>query len=85
MIKWTVELSEYDISYQPRTTIKAQTLVEFMAETTPAEKEGKSLLHVDGSSTYSGSGARVVLTSRESDELEFFLRFDFKASNNKAE
>jgi hypothetical protein len=30
--KWDIELSMYDIVYKPRTTIKAQTLSDFMAE-----------------------------------------------------
>ncbi|KAL0401326.1 UNVERIFIED_CONTAM: hypothetical protein Slati_4162500 [Sesamum latifolium] len=32
LIKWAVELSEYDISYLPRTTIKAQALADFFSE-----------------------------------------------------
>ncbi|KAL0434488.1 UNVERIFIED_CONTAM: hypothetical protein Slati_2783100 [Sesamum latifolium] len=85
MIKWAVELNEYEISYQPRTAIKAQALVEFVNETTPAkEDEGKWILHVDGSSTLAGSGAGIVLTISEGDELEYALRFDFMASNNEA-
>ncbi|XP_071907810.1 uncharacterized protein [Coffea arabica] len=32
MIRWAVELSEYDLSYQPRTAIKAQALADFIAE-----------------------------------------------------
>ncbi|KAL0439123.1 UNVERIFIED_CONTAM: hypothetical protein Slati_2395300 [Sesamum latifolium] len=32
LVKWAVELSEYDISYMPRTTIKAQALADFMSE-----------------------------------------------------
>ncbi|KAL0313182.1 UNVERIFIED_CONTAM: hypothetical protein Sradi_5717500 [Sesamum radiatum] len=63
---------------------EVQPLVEFMSEATPAEEnEGKWLLHLDGSSTYAGNGARLVLTSLEEDKLEFSLRFDFKASNKK--
>jgi hypothetical protein len=30
--KWDIELSMYNIVYKPRTTIKAQTLSDFMAE-----------------------------------------------------
>ncbi|XP_027158086.1 uncharacterized protein LOC113759712 [Coffea eugenioides] len=32
MVRWAVELSEYDLSYQPRTAIKAQALADFIAE-----------------------------------------------------
>ncbi|KAL0428161.1 UNVERIFIED_CONTAM: hypothetical protein Slati_2990900 [Sesamum latifolium] len=34
LVKWAVELSEYDISYLPRTTIKAQALADFISEMT---------------------------------------------------
>ncbi|KAL0362427.1 UNVERIFIED_CONTAM: hypothetical protein Scaly_1197900 [Sesamum calycinum] len=37
MIKWVVELSEYDISYKSRMTIKAQQVGEFMIEVILAE------------------------------------------------
>ncbi|KAL0319759.1 UNVERIFIED_CONTAM: putative enzymatic polyprotein [Sesamum radiatum] len=32
LVKWAIELSEYDISYVPRTTIKAQALANFIFE-----------------------------------------------------
>ena len=32
MVKWVVELSEYDLGYQPRTAIKAQALADFITE-----------------------------------------------------
>ncbi|KAL0404607.1 UNVERIFIED_CONTAM: hypothetical protein Sradi_2101500 [Sesamum radiatum] len=32
LVKWVVELSKYDISYLPRTIIKAQALVDFISE-----------------------------------------------------
>ncbi|KAL0426565.1 UNVERIFIED_CONTAM: hypothetical protein Slati_2831300 [Sesamum latifolium] len=56
LVKWAVELSEYDISYLPRTTIKAQALADFISEMTEmtikeASQDQKWLLHVDGSST----------------------------------
>ncbi|KAL0360881.1 UNVERIFIED_CONTAM: Ribonuclease HI [Sesamum radiatum] len=90
LIKWAVELSEYDISYLLRTTIKAQALADFISEVTGAPPEEtprkeKWLLHVDGSSTVQGSGAGIVITSLEGEELEFAIKFGFKASNNEAE
>jgi phosphopantothenoylcysteine synthetase/decarboxylase len=44
IVKWTTELSMYDIVYNPKTTIKAQALRDFVAEwnetqTTPKERE----------------------------------------------
>ncbi|KAL0286118.1 UNVERIFIED_CONTAM: hypothetical protein Sangu_2747900 [Sesamum angustifolium] len=81
MTKWDIELSEYDISYHPRSAIKGQALAEFVNKVTFAEgNEGNWLLYVDGSSTLTGSGVGVVLTSLEVDELEYALHFDFKAS-----
>ncbi|KAL0446084.1 UNVERIFIED_CONTAM: hypothetical protein Slati_1736300 [Sesamum latifolium] len=55
LIKWAIELSEYDISYLPRTTIKAQALADFVSEMTGMVQEEVSvkkpwLLHVDSSS-----------------------------------
>ncbi|KAL0327794.1 UNVERIFIED_CONTAM: hypothetical protein Sangu_1857400 [Sesamum angustifolium] len=32
LVKWAIELSEYDISYLPRTTIKAQALAGFVSK-----------------------------------------------------
>ncbi|KAL0373162.1 UNVERIFIED_CONTAM: hypothetical protein Scaly_0997800 [Sesamum calycinum] len=81
-----VELSEYDISYQLRTAVKAQALAKFGNEAMLIEeKEGKWLLHVNGSSTLAGNGVKLVLTSSMEDELNYTLRFDFKVSNNEAE
>ncbi|KAL0313242.1 UNVERIFIED_CONTAM: Retrovirus-related Pol polyprotein from transposon opus [Sesamum radiatum] len=90
LVKLAVELSEYDISYLPRTTIKAQALADFileMAEMTikDASQDQKWLLHVDGSSTAQGSGAGIVITTPQGEDLEFAIKFDFKTSNNEAE
>ncbi|KAL0448298.1 UNVERIFIED_CONTAM: hypothetical protein Slati_1386200 [Sesamum latifolium] len=90
LTKWAVELSEYDISYLPCTTIKAQALADFVSEVVGAPPEEtprdeKWLLHVDGSSTIQGSGAGIVITSPQGEDLEFAIKFGFKASNNEAE
>lgn len=43
------------------------------------------MLFVDGSATIGGSGAGVFIKNPEGEELEYAIRFDFKASNNDAE
>uniref|UniRef100_A0A2N9IZX2 RNA-directed DNA polymerase n=1 Tax=Fagus sylvatica TaxID=28930 RepID=A0A2N9IZX2_FAGSY len=41
LIQWSIEMSEFDIDYRPRTAIKAQALADFIAEFThPWEEEG---------------------------------------------
>ncbi|KAL0362092.1 UNVERIFIED_CONTAM: hypothetical protein Scaly_1164400 [Sesamum calycinum] len=85
-----MELSEYDISYLPRTTIKAQALADFVSEMTGTTQEEVPrdrpwLYHVDGSSSAQGSGAGIVITSPQGEDMEFEIKFNFEASNNEAE
>ena len=68
LIQWAVELSEFDIQYQPRNAIKAQALADFIAEFTlnyedlgEREYNKKWVIHVDGSSTLYAGGIGVVL------------------------
>ena len=72
LIQLAIELSEFDIRYQPRNTIKAQALTDFIAEFTPGygdldEMEGNKIwvILVDGSSTLHAGGIGVVLKSPE--------------------
>ncbi|KAL0319705.1 UNVERIFIED_CONTAM: hypothetical protein Sradi_5232000 [Sesamum radiatum] len=90
LVKWAVELSEYDISYLPRMTMKAQALADFVFEMTGTTQEDvleerSWILHVNGSSPTKGSGAGIVITSPQGEDMEFAIKFDFKASNNEAE
>ena len=39
LIKWAIELGEFDIMYRPRTDIKAQALVDFVVECTITNQE----------------------------------------------
>ncbi|KAL0381146.1 UNVERIFIED_CONTAM: hypothetical protein Sangu_0178900 [Sesamum angustifolium] len=90
LVKWATGLSEYDIVYLPRTTIEAQTLANFVSKMAGASIEDTSkvekwLLHVDGSSTTQGSGACIVISSPYGEDLEFSVKFKFKASNNEVQ
>jgi len=88
MMTWAIQLSQFDIKYEPRTTIKAQVLANFLTETSnlPADVNPPTwTLHVDGSSNDKGSGAGIVLESDTGLILEQSLRFEFPASNNQAE
>nr|KYP50247.1 Retrovirus-related Pol polyprotein from transposon 297 family [Cajanus cajan] len=90
MMKWSVELSEYSIKYEPRGAIKAQTLADFVMELTSLAEEGNIeetqwILSVDGASNLGGSGAGIVLEGLGGILLEQSLRFEFRASNNQVE
>ncbi|XP_072087916.1 uncharacterized protein [Arachis hypogaea] len=88
LTKWAIELSEFDIQYQPRGSVKSQYLADFVAELTqPGLEEEFSYwtLFVDGASNPQGSGAGILLESPEGIILEHSLCFSFKASNNQAE
>ncbi|XP_022874004.1 uncharacterized protein LOC111392843 [Olea europaea var. sylvestris] len=94
LLKWAIELSEFDLTFRPKHAIKGHALADFMVEFTkvpemeaimePAEPPTLKLF-VDGSSGEAGAGAGIVLESPEGHMLNCTVRFDFKASNNAAE
>ena len=94
LMKWAIELSEFDIRYKPKTAIKGQVLADFVMEFTSAEPIEKTQtmtdlptwrLSVDGAANAQGSRAGLILTSPEGIDIEYVLRFRFQASNNEAE
>lgn len=86
MVKWAVELGQFDISYEPRIAIKAQALAYFLLETTCNQEESPYWkMYVDRSSTMSGAGRGIVLEGPRKEDLEYAVRFQFKALNNEAE
>ncbi|XP_016191477.1 uncharacterized protein LOC107632294 [Arachis ipaensis] len=88
LIKWSIELSEYDIQYQSRGAIKSQALADFVAKLTQEDtspQEDPWTLYVDGASNSKGSGAGILLENSQGIQLEQSLQFTFQASNNQAE
>ena len=91
LIQWAVELSEFDIKYLPRHAIKAQVLVDIIAEFTPnyddlkVMEDKKWIIHEDGSSTQHAGGIRVVLQSLEGDKLKHKVRLQYQTTKNEVE
>ncbi|RDX73390.1 Retrovirus-related Pol polyprotein, partial [Mucuna pruriens] len=92
MVAWSVQLSEFEISFERRGHIKAQALADFLTELIQGETDGSVeetnvgewYLSVDDSSNHTGSGAGVILEGPAGIVIEQSLHFEFKASNNQA-
>nr|AAX95721.1 hypothetical protein [Oryza sativa Japonica Group]ABG66174.1 retrotransposon protein, putative, unclassified [Oryza sativa Japonica Group] len=96
VVKWAIELSEFDLHFEPRHAIKSQALADFVAEWTPAPEpvsipeastDPSQLPHTahwvmqfDGSLSLQGAGAGVTLTSPSGDVLRYLVRLDFRAT-----
>ncbi|XP_074377335.1 uncharacterized protein LOC141718858 [Apium graveolens] len=101
LVNWAIELSQFNIKFIPRATIKAQALAEFVMECTfpevpetpkPRSEEEKKasnrdswILYVDGSATAERSGAGLILSSPGGFTIQQAITFAFKATNNQAE
>ena len=101
MAKWAIKLSEFDISYQLRTSIKGQALTDFLVECSwtddPPVDEPETpsfesadlgsvwVIHVDDVSNAQESGAGMILTGLDGFHTEYALRFSFEATNNQVE
>ena len=94
LMKWAIELSEFNIRYKPKIAVKGQILADFIMEFTLAElaKDTQTMpnlpiwkLSVDGVANAQGSGVGLILTSPEGIDIKYALRFGFRASNNEAE
>jgi hypothetical protein len=95
--KWVAELSEYHITFEPRTAaIKLQVLADFIVDWTgptrqqqePSEKVWT--IHCDGAWCHAGAGVAAIITSpndvnhRYAARLSFALESD-RCTNNIAE
>ncbi|CAJ2640157.1 unnamed protein product [Trifolium pratense] len=87
MLKWSLELSEFEIFFESRKALKAQVLADFIAEMTTSSTPDKNkwTIFVDGSSNPQGSGAGIILESGEGVLIEVSLELAFPTTNNQAE
>lgn len=93
LLKWNIELNQYDITYHPRKAINGQALANFIVEFTMRDDEEEVQsetymqwkLFVDGASNNFCLGAGVVLENLEGRAISYALRLEFLAINNEAE
>jgi ribonuclease HI len=91
IIKWSVELGEFDIKFRPRQAIKSQILTDFVSEWTeihmspPKERPKHWIMYFDGALNLEGAGAGVLFISPQGEQLKYILQIHYKASNNSAE
>jgi len=90
MVRWAVELSEFDVQYEPRGSIKGQVYADFVVELSSADAHQEEanfrwVLSVDASSNQQDSGAGMILEEPIELLIEQALRFIFKARNNQVE
>ena len=78
--EWAVELGTLSLDFKPRTAIKSQALVDFMAEwqenqvPTPTERPEHWVMYFDGSLKLEGAGAGVLLISPKGQQLKYILQ-----------
>ena len=100
LLKWNIELSQFDLNFQTRRSIRGQVLVGFIAECTIPEDDTISKevdsprllldpsawkLFTDGAKNDRWSGAGVVLETPEQRPIYYALRLEFRATNNDPE
>ncbi|RDX74986.1 Protein NYNRIN, partial [Mucuna pruriens] len=74
MVTWSVQLSEFDISYKSRGHIKAQVLADFITK-----------MATSGPEVEENNGAGVILEGLNGVLTKKSLHFEFKANKNQAE
>jgi hypothetical protein len=79
IIKWSVELGEFDPEFFPRQAFKSRILVDFVSEWTetqqppPTEKPEHWKMYFDSSLNLEGAGASVLFISPQGNHLKYIL------------
>lgn len=100
LVTWAVEPSQFQLTFIPRTAIKAQVLADFVTECSFPETRSSQMiadageendtdpeawtLHVDGSSISEKSRAGLVMKSPYGFQIQHAITFKFPATNNQA-
>lgn len=96
--KWYVQVITHDLRYDPRSTIKSQELLYFMADFNAyiqpiMEKDvqwikdnnipKKQTLLIDGASKFKGIGLGFVLKYPQGDIITQIINYEFHATRNE--
>jgi hypothetical protein len=79
IVKWSVELGEFEIEFCPRQAIKSQILADFVSEWTeiqmppPKERPEHWIMYFDSALNLEGAGAGVLLISPQGEQLKYIL------------
>lgn len=87
LMKWTIELSEFEISLEVRKTLKTQIFTDFLNKMSvvPSTSDHTWVVFTDGSSNSPISRAWVILENKFRLVVEVSLRFKFLGTNNQVE
>jgi ribonuclease HI len=91
IVKWSVELREFEIEFCPRQAIKLQILADFVSEWTeiqmspPKERPEHLIMYFYVTLHLKGAGTGVLLISPQGEQLKYVLQIHYMASNNGAE
>lgn len=91
MVQWAIELSQFNIEYHPRTTIKAQALADFITKFTLLDDKRsqddwkKWMIQVDGSLVQNTGGVGIIINTLDGEALKYEVQLQFPSTNNEAE
>lgn len=82
LLKWSIKLGQFSITFAPETAIKAQVLADFLVELMFPKKigevvEGPWELYVDGSSTNTRAWVEIILISSSKQSFTITIKFNF--------
>jgi ribonuclease HI len=81
IVKWLVELGEFEIEFCPRLRVG----MDKNPDAPPKERPEHWIMYFDGALNLEGAGAGVLLISPQGEQLKYVLQIHYKASNNGAE
>jgi len=89
--KWAVELVALELKFTPRTAIKSQAQVDFLAEwrenqvPTPPSISDHWTMYFDGSLKLGGGRAGILFIYPKGEQLKYIFQILFEVSNNEEE